>query len=168
MNKLPISIALLVLLSLGFAASLAWSAAALPMQVATHFNAAGDPDGWMNRSSHLVAMSLFGFGFPLLFIAVFRSIRWLPSCVVNIPRREYWLAPERRAESERFLLHHSVWLACTASAFVTGLNLLIVASNQSQPPHLPTAWVLMLAGTFLAFVGGWIFQLHRRFAFVGS
>ena len=36
----------------------------LPENVATHFNASGQPDGWMSRANHLLFFALFGLLFP--------------------------------------------------------------------------------------------------------
>jgi uncharacterized membrane protein len=68
----------------------------LPAQVASHFGFNGDADGWMSRTGF--AASYVGM---VAFIAcVFGSIGWLlqhsPNSIINLPRKDYWLAPERR------------------------------------------------------------------------
>ena len=157
------ALALLLVLYASFVTSLIWAASILPPEVATHFNAAGVPDGWMSRSTHLLVMSGFGFAFPIFFIAVFWSSRFIPSCLVNIPHRDYWLSPEHRAESAQYLIRHSFWLACLAMAFVIGLNVLVVFSNQRQPVQLPLAWAMLVMGPFLCGVLAWVVLLYRHF-----
>ena len=34
-----------------------------------------------------------------------------PPNMVNVPRREYWLAPERRSQTAMLLFRHMLWLA---------------------------------------------------------
>jgi uncharacterized membrane protein len=48
-----------------FLGCLAASNTQLPGRVATHFDASGQPNGWMSRTAHLRLMIAFGLGFPL-------------------------------------------------------------------------------------------------------
>jgi hypothetical protein len=50
-----------------------WAWDRLPARMATHFNAAGQPNGWMTREAALE----FGLGFTLLFLAVFTVISYV-------------------------------------------------------------------------------------------
>ena len=154
---------LLVVLFAGFVTSVAWAASMLPANVATHFNAMGVPDGWMSRSIHLATISAFGVLFPGFLIGVCWSVRFMPTSLVNIPHREYWLSSEHRGESARFLFRHSLWLGCLSLGFVTGLNVLIVISNLSQPVHLPFVWGILTVGLFIGGVAVWVILLYRRF-----
>lgn len=146
-----------------FVLSLIWSASILPLRVATHFNLAGQPDGWLSRSEHLACMFAFGSGFPAFLIGICWSIRFLPAGLINIPHREFWLAPARRAESNAFVFRHSIVLANLALGFVIGLHWIVVWSNQRQPAQLPLLWGCLVSGLFLVAVGGWILILGRRF-----
>ncbi|MBS0204106.1 MAG: DUF1648 domain-containing protein [Planctomycetes bacterium] len=163
MNRFQLSVLLLVVLFLVFGASMVATAQLLPARVATHFNAAGNPNGWMSRSGHLVFMSVFGVLFPLFMIGICWCTRYLPVSMINIPHRDYWLSTERRQESADFLFRHSIWLGCLGLGFITGLNWVIVFSNQRQPVGLPPTWILSITGLFLAGMGLWIVVLYRRF-----
>ncbi len=163
MNTRPLQIGLLVLLYVCFGASLFLSASMLPDRVATHFDASGQPNGWMSRSTHLIFIILFGLLFPITLMSVCWAARFLPARLINIPHREYWLAEERRAESVSYLAWHSVWFGCLAVAFVTGLHWSIVISNRRQPVELPIEWVLGIALPFLVGVATWVFVLYRHF-----
>lgn len=114
----------------------AWSAPQLPETVATHFNAHGEPNGWMSRSANQMFMLLVGLCFPLLIVLLCCATRFMPSGLVNIPHRDYWLAPERRRETSDYLVRHSLWLACLAVCFVIGIQFSIVHANNQNPPHL--------------------------------
>jgi hypothetical protein len=73
-----------------------WHYAHLPAQVATHFNYAGKPTGWMSREALLgfqLAMILLVGG---LLEGIVRLNRRIPDEGFNIPHRDYWLHPERR------------------------------------------------------------------------
>ncbi|HZN59097.1 MAG TPA: DUF1648 domain-containing protein [Planctomycetota bacterium] len=68
----------------------------LPENLASHFDGQGRPNGFMTRGVFLI----FHLGVVLLltfvFLAVPLAIHKLPSRWINLPRKDYWLAPERR------------------------------------------------------------------------
>src|SRR4051812_3401648 len=115
---------LLAFLYVCFLTYLISSAPQLPDKVATHFGAGGRPDGWMSRTAHLLFMAAFGLAFPFFLVGLFYILRFMPDSSFNLPRRDYWLAPERRAETFAYLLRHSLWFACLAVCLVIGLHFL--------------------------------------------
>jgi uncharacterized membrane protein len=141
----------------------AWSARQLPEYVATHFNARGEPNGWMSRSANQMFMLLFGLCFPLLIVLLSYAARFMPSALVNIPHRDYWLAPERRRETCDYLVRHSLWLACLAVCFVIGIQFSIVRASNQNPPHLSMPMILAVVGLFLAGAGICVMVLMRHF-----
>jgi len=81
-------------------------------------------------------MVVLGTGIPLLIIAAFNCIRFVPLRFVNVPNREYWFAGERREESLRWLGKIGVWLGCFLLVFLSVMHGLVVEANTHQPPHL--------------------------------
>jgi uncharacterized membrane protein len=150
MKLLWIPALIVVLLYQCFLGCWVWSGSQLPERVATHFNGGGEPNGLMSRSANQMFMLAFGLAFPLVIVMLSYATRFLPRGLVNIPHRDYWLAPERRAETSNYLLHHSLWLACLAVCFVIGIQYSIVQANRLSPPHLSTPVLLSLVGSFLA------------------
>lgn len=153
----------LLLFYLVFFAVVFQSSPDLPARVATHFDGAGRPNGWMSRSSHILFMLIFGSAFPLFIIATCAAARFLPVWMVNIPNRAYWLAPERRRDTARYLMHHALWLGCATVALMTGVQLLVVNANARSPVELSTAGILSVVGVFLAATGLWAIHLLRHF-----
>ena len=135
----------------------------MPERVATHFNGSGEPNGWMSRSANQMFMLAFGLAFPLFVVLLCYLTRFLPSGLVNIPRRDYWLAPERRNETSDYLVRHSLWFACLAVCFVIGIQYSIVQANRLTPPHLSTPILLSVAGSFLAGTAVWVVVLFHHF-----
>ena len=71
----------------------------LPGQLAAHFNIQGDPDRFVSKAQFIwfqlrtmLVVILVSLPFQALFLI-------LPPGMVNMPNREYWLAPERRKET---------------------------------------------------------------------
>src|SRR5207237_1170658 len=112
MKTLRAPIIILGLLYFGLPVSLAYSAGELPERVATHFDASGQPNGWMSRHGHIIFIMLLGLALPLLVAGSFFCLRFFPGRGINLPHREYWLAPERRAGTFSYLLRHGLWFDC--------------------------------------------------------
>jgi uncharacterized membrane protein len=163
MKSGPAPALVLVLFYACFLAFWAWSGPQLPERVATHFNGSGEPNGWMSRSTSQNFMLIFGLVFPLFVVLLSSIVRFLPVSVINLPHREYWLAPERREETIDYLLWHSLWFACLSVCFVIGMQYSIVKANQQTPPHLDTSFLLRMAGLFLAGTVVWVLILIQRF-----
>lgn len=163
MRILALPLLCLTLLYAGFFASLAWAAGKLPPVVASHFNAAGQPDGFLDRSAHLLAMAGLGVGLPLGMVGIFFVSRWLPTSVINLPRRDFWLAPERRGATHAYLDRQALWFGCLCVLFVAGLNYLVVQANLQQPAQFPPAGLLVLVGGFIAGTLVWVARLLWHF-----
>ena len=136
--------------------------ARLPARVASHFDASGVANGWMSRDGYVWFMVGIVTFVSLTMLASFGLVRLLPTALINIPRRDYWLAPERRTETARTLRSYGLLLAGLTSFFFLAMHLLVVAANEAQPPRLSRDfWWLLVA--FLGAVGGMSVHLYRRF-----
>jgi ABC-type Fe3+ transport system permease subunit len=163
MRMLRTPLLVLGLLYVCFFGYLATSSSQLPGRVATHFDGSGRPNGWMSRDSHLRFMVVFGLAFPLFVPALVFVSRFLPDQCYNLPHRDYWLAPTRRAETMAYLLGHSLWFSLMALGFAIGIHASIIYANSLARAHLSTLLVLALAGCFLAGTAIWGVSLMRHF-----
>lgn len=156
---------ILVLLYLSFVACLLASRPFLPERVATHFDGAGRPNGWMSRTGHLAFTLALGTGLPAVMVGTCFMVRYLPARMINIPRREYWLAPERRALTSTYLFRHSIWLGCLSVSFVLCIHLLILQANTGglAQPNLSSPAILALAGGYVVGLACWIVSMLRHF-----
>jgi hypothetical protein len=143
----------------GFLVFTAWQ---LPERVATHFGVGGQPDGWMSRYAHLLFMAVFGFAFPLFFVGLFYGLRFVPEGL-NIPDRDYWLAPERRVQTFDYFFRQGLWLACMAVCFVTGLHYMIIQANFQPNAELSMPMFLALFSFFLVGIVVWLISTIRHF-----
>jgi serine/threonine-protein kinase len=125
----------------------------LPERVATHFSARGEPDGWMSRPAYIA----FVLGGAVLTASSCAGpiylIRFLDASAINIPNREYWLAPEHRAEADRRILAFGFWLAALTVGLFVGLHVLTILANRREPARLPMGEGLGLMAAFLLGVG---------------
>ena len=142
---------------------LALTVPSLSEPVATHFDGAGNPNGWMSRRVYAIFMAAFGIGLPALIVALIRfAPRWFPNRL-SIPNRSFWLAAERREGTLQFLQWHMGWLATLMVFFVIAIHHLIIMANAARPPALPHAPFFFVIGCFLAGMAVWMVLLWLRF-----
>jgi serine/threonine-protein kinase len=134
----------------------------LPARVASHFNAAGLPDGWTTRSTYTWSMIGMTLGLAALLLAIFGITPNFPNSMINLPNRDYWLAPERRQQTCDTIFRFGIWLAILTTALFLAIHLSIVAANAAQPPNLSHG-VWLILGAFFLFMSAWTFFLIRQF-----
>jgi hypothetical protein len=134
----------------------------LPERVASHFNAHGVPDGWMSRGSYLLMMTCTTIGLAVFLVATFSITRYVPDVLINLPNRDFWLAPERRQQTYDTIVRYGVWLAILIALLFLVVHLLIVDANAAQPANLSNGVWIILA-VFLLSIIAWSVFLIRQF-----
>jgi uncharacterized membrane protein len=135
----------------------------LPSRLASHFDARGTANGWMSRSSYLLFMLVFAVVIPTGVVAGMSLLPRLSDRAINLPDRDYWLAPARREETFRFLTAHACWLGSLMVILAVALHFMLIAVNAAQPPRLSTPAFLALLAAFLTAMVFWMATLWRRF-----
>jgi len=92
----------LLLILLFLATSIGLSVACyphLPEQVPSHFNFSGEPDDWTRKENIIILFPAIMM-IPLLILTpIVFLMRRIPLSMINLPRKEYWMAPERREKT---------------------------------------------------------------------
>ncbi|MGB8170184.1 MAG: DUF1648 domain-containing protein [Chthoniobacteraceae bacterium] len=153
----------LAFLLAAFVAFVAYSSKELPDRVATHFDLHGKANGWMTRAQHLKFTIGVGVGTPLFILGVFALVAKMKGWGLNIPNKDYWLAPEQQEQTYAFLQRHGMWLACLMVVFHAGMFESVVLANSQAPAFLSPAHVAWLTGGFIALLVVWIAMLFLRF-----
>jgi uncharacterized membrane protein len=162
MRKFPL---LLFLALLAAAAALIFRLAGqLPDLVAVHFDAAGRANGFMTRAGCRDFMLLSTLGVPLLItLATALLPRVLPASLINIPHRDYWLAPERARDSLAFLSEQGLWFGCIFVVFLSFVDGMLVKANAVSPAEFPSTLFAIMLILFFCAVGAWFVRMLRRF-----
>jgi uncharacterized membrane protein len=162
MRKFPLL--LFVILLIAAAVLILQLAGRLPDWVAVHFDAAGRANGFMTRAGCRDFMLLSTLGAPLL-IAIATALlpRLVPASLINIPHRDYWLAPERASASLLFLSEQGLWFGCIFVVFLAAVDGLLVKANSVSPPEFPNRLFVVTLILFFCVVGAWFVRMLRRF-----
>lgn len=144
------------------AAHIAWFYGALPERVASHFGPTGAADGWMSRSAF--AMSYVGLvvGMAALFGGTGWWLRRFPTSMINLPHREFWLAPERREETLAALGRLMSGIGLATVGFLGVVFHLCLKANLDGTFRLGSGIFVALA-LYLGLLGAWIVLLLLRF-----
>ncbi len=135
---------------------------ALPERVASHFGSNGHADGWMSKSS-IAAFQLGMTGFmAVLFLGISKLIQVLPTDMINLPNRDYWLAPARRAATIEALGADMARFGTAMMVFLLGVQEATFRANINHTYQLGSLFFLCLFG-FLGFTAVWLIGLFRRY-----
>lgn len=153
-----------LLIVVGLGAVFVWiNGASLPEVVASHFDASGAANGSTPRATYVGMMLLFVALLPLVLALVGRLVAVLPIHLVNLPNREFWLAPERKAATLKSVSALFIVLALLSCAFLCLVFWLTVRANAVQPAHLSTGAMTAALGVFVVATLAWMLVLWRRF-----
>ena len=135
----------------------------LPDPIASHFDAEGEADAFMPRSQYIAIMMAVTVLVPL-FIATLTGFAISRAGLrINLPNRDYWLAPERRAETIAFLTQQSSQFAALLVLFMCYAQWLAARANSTNPPSLDSGLFFLGMAVFMASVIIGIVRLVRRF-----
>ncbi len=72
----------------------------LPDHMATHFDFAGKPNGWQDKSLYFTTMLTIGLVTNGIFAGTAYFMRFIPEGLINLPRKDFWFStPERKARA---------------------------------------------------------------------
>jgi hypothetical protein len=162
MRKFPLLLFVLVLAAA--AASILHFSQELPELVAVHFDAAGRANGFMTRTDCRDFMLASTLGVPLLIVLATTLLpRALPVSLINLPHRDYWLAPERAHDSLVFLSEQGLWFGCLLVLFLAAVDGMLVKANAVSPPEFPSGPFIAMLILFFCAIGVWGMRMVRRF-----
>lgn len=155
-----------LVLLIGAAAFIWFTSLGLPPRVASHFGAAGLANGFMPRTFYVRFM--LGFVVVLPTVLVFLPAAGLrsPRARINLPNRDYWLAPARRAATLGVLRARLAYVGCLLVVFLSYVHWLVVRANALTPPHLSMPWFIGGLAAFATATVAWALVLIRHFRHV--
>ncbi len=154
-------VALIVALAILFLGQLIFYYPQMPDPMASHFNSFGEPDGWMSRNG------FFAFEIGLLifcvslFFATTRFLTKLPDSLINMPRKDYWLAPERRAATLSVFRDKMEAFYIPVFLLLVIINQFVFRANLTKENLPLISWLFI--GAFVVYTIIWSINLNRKF-----
>lgn len=136
----------------------------LPNRLASHFDASGMPNGWMTKTQFLWMYALLLLPALAIEFWVSHKIANQPDTRLNLPNKEYWLAPERRAETCAYFATFFAWYGCVFLFVVAFAMGLAMRANFDTPVQLPTGPIVSVIVGFVLFNVAAVVALLRRFS----
>lgn len=155
--------ALLIYLLVFASVFIVYTSQHLPETVATYFGVPQEADGGMSRTVYIIFMLAFTVGIAALITVLTSAVPAKFPQWTNVPNRDYWLAPQRRAESLGYLGAHGRRLAYLIVMMMLGMHYTILLANHAQPPRLPGPVFTSILISFALALIWWIVRLYRRF-----
>jgi apolipoprotein N-acyltransferase len=149
--------------SLAAAAFIWLTSGALPSVVASHFDGAGHPNGFMPRSSYVVLLVLTVFAVPLLLSIAPLIASGTAGERLNLPNKSYWLHPDRRDSTLDYIARHARWFAYGVTVFLCYVHWLVVRANAVQPALLSSPAMIAGLVAFLIALLAWLAVLYVHF-----
>jgi uncharacterized membrane protein len=135
----------------------------LPERVAIHFGSGGLPNNW--ASSPVNSLILLGMHLVLFFSLYFspRLVLMFPAKWINLPHKNYWLAPEHRTRTagKVSVQMHQFGVAIFLLLLATGL--LVIHANLSDPVRLNEPLALSFLAAFVVYTVVWCVRFFRSF-----
>lgn len=144
------------------------SRSGLPERAATHFDGQGAPDGWMNAAAFLWSFAGLGLAASLLTVGLCYAARFLPARFLNVPNAAFWRRPENHRRACDRLLTATLWFGSGLLLWMAVVLRLVVAANQTSPPHLNGSHLMIATAVFLAFTLVWVAALLWSFFKAGN
>jgi uncharacterized membrane protein len=133
----------------------------LPDRVASHFGASGQPDAWSSKETFVKIYLIVVTFITALFPGIGLIVRKIPTSLINLPNKNYWLSPERRQETVAVLSRQFLWFGSAT------LLLLLDIFHQSFRVHLGQAQTLEHPVTsivaYVLFITLWSIVLISKF-----
>ena len=136
----------------------------LPDRLASHFGASGMPNGWMTKSQFFITYAVVILPAFIVEFWAHGRIAKTPDAKLRLPNKEYWLAPEHRAETFAYFENFFAWFGCAFLLVEVSAMGLAMRANFDTPPLLPTGPIVSVIAGFVLYNVAAVIAMLRRFS----
>ncbi len=141
---------------------MAWYYPRLPERMASHFDAAGRANGFLPKPAFFILNAGVLALLSLVFLLTPILLARLPNRLINLPNRDYWLAPERRDWALAKVQALSVGFGDAMVLFLLLVFRDVMRANLLEMPRLTMRiWFYLVSLAVFAIV--WTMRLMRTF-----
>lgn len=136
----------------------------LPQKVASHFDASGNADGFMTKSSFFFMLGGIVIFLSAMFVGLSIFLRKLPLSLLNVPNKDYWFSDERKEASfditEKIF---SLMGIATLLFFLLIIHLTIKYNVEVNPEQLSNFFIYLISYLVVIFsLVGFIYYHFRK------
>jgi uncharacterized membrane protein len=135
----------------------------MPEHMASHFAADGRANGWQSRDGFFVLLSLVTSVSAVVCFLAPRQIASQPNARINLPNRDYWLAPERREETMCFISATMAWFGSGILFVLISGTFLALQANLATDHRFNSEAMLAVLVCFLVGLLVLLLRLVRHF-----
>ena len=135
----------------------------MPERMASHFAGDGRPNGWQPREAFFLIMLVSSASSALVaFFAPWR-IASQPNARINLPNRDYWLAPERRQHTMNYFSAFMAWFGCAILFVLISGTFLCFQANLAPDHDFNSPALIVVLVAFLLFLLVSLIRFVRHF-----
>lgn len=134
----------------------------MPEKMASHFDGRGVANGWMSRDG-FVGVYVFVLALmSAMFFLLPRGLAKLPPSMINLPNRDYWLAPERRAKTGEMIEAYMNECGNATLVFMLLVFQMAFTANLDATHKLSDRiWYYLVI--FMLYMAAWLIRFIRSF-----
>jgi hypothetical protein len=133
----------------------------LPDRIATHFGISGTPDAWGTKTAFFLWYAVTTVFLASVLLWTPRMLSKIPTALINLPNKDYWLAPERKDETIAYIGRGMLLFGSGTLLFLLDIIHQSFQVSMGQASSLNHVWVTF--AIYLAFCVFWTVALFRRF-----
>ncbi len=121
----------------------------MPQRMASHFAADGQANGWQPRESFFLLMIVVMASSAVVAFFAPWQISTKANARINLPNRDYWLAPERREQTMSYIASTMAWFGCGLLFVLISGTFLALRANLAPDHRFNSEAMLVVLGGFL-------------------
>jgi uncharacterized membrane protein YidH (DUF202 family) len=161
--KNHLAFTIFVLIEVSVLAYIIFTTGSMPEKIASHFNSAGLPNGFMPQQGYLLFMLAFTVGIPTLVACSISIALRSNKTRIKIPNKEFWFSRKNNQDTIKVLNACMIWLGSLISIFMGYVHWLLIKANSVQPAQLPNNLLYLGMALFLISILIWVIFLSIRF-----
>ena len=119
------------------------------------------PKSWMAKGTFVIFNVTLLILLPIFLLSLGWICTKLPKWMIDMPNKDYWLAPERKAQTAASVFLFMLWLADGIELFLTAIVGLVYRANLGHPEAMRLAPDIFLV-CFLTFIAVWIVCFYEN------
>ena len=161
--KKNLPLALFLILEILVLAFILATSSYLPDIVASHFNGAGVPNGFMTKKFYIGFMVVLVFGVPSIVAGGMSLVGLFPESRISLPNKHVWLSEKYRESTFAYMKLHALVIGASIAVFMAYVHWLVVKANRAVPAHLASEEIISGLIIFAIVFIGWGIMLPVKF-----